>query len=255
MRSLDFMIIGVQKGGTTALSHFLSCHPQVAMASNKEVHLFDAPDYRPGLSQVEINQRYQHYFPRQAEGQLLGEATPIYLYWPEIIPELHRYNPRLKLIVLLRDPVQRAISQYQMERARGYERLPLLLALLLEPLRLWVSAKRPLTSAHRRHSYADRGCYMRQLRQLRRYFPDHQLLLLDNTELAAQHQETLLRVTQFLGLTPMAVAQEEIFSGGYVPQKNILATWLLRLKFKFANRGLRALLAAMGYNPSWPWLE
>jgi len=252
---LGFMIIGVQKGGTTALSHFLAQHPQVAMAKGKEVHLFDAPDYHIGLSTAEIQHHYQSYFPQDCTAQLCAEATPIYIYWPEIIPELYRYNPALKLIVMLRDPIERALSQYRMERARGFEPWPLSLALLIEPLRLLARNKRHLDSASRHHSYGDRGHYVRQLIALRRVFPDEQILIIDNSELIDAHDRTMERMTEFLDLPTFAVAQEVVFASAEQARPERTARALLWLRFKIANRGLKKLLRDMGYSPDWPWLR
>ena len=78
MKQLDFMIVGVQKSGTTALSHFLAQHPEIAMAANKEVHLFDAPDYENNWSHEHINCHYEPFFSTAHKAQLYAEATPIY---------------------------------------------------------------------------------------------------------------------------------------------------------------------------------
>jgi hypothetical protein len=256
MKSLDFMIVGVQKGGTTALAHFLAQHPQVAMAQGKEVHLFDAPDYQFEWTREQINQRYSDYFSHSSKSCLLGEATPIYCYWSEIAPELYRYNPDLKLIILLRDPVERAISQYTMECARGDETLPFWLALLLEPYRLWRDKSRRHGSARRCHSYCSRGHYSRQLANLRRYFPDQKLLVIDNSELLAEHEKTLQKVCRFLGISEENLpAPERVFSGNYVRAANPLLRCLLRVYFHIANRSLRNQLNAMGYFPNWSWLR
>ena len=115
---LGFMIVGAQKCGTTALARFLSRHPEIGMADPKEAHLFDAPDYSGGWSPKEIDARYRPSFEHCPAATVRGEATPIYMLLPEVARELHRYNPELKLIVLLRDPVERAISHYYMERGQ-----------------------------------------------------------------------------------------------------------------------------------------
>ena len=158
---LDFMTVGAQKCGTTALAHFLSRHPGTGMANPKEVHLFDAPDYSSDWSPEEIDERYRRSF----------EHCPGVVVRGEVACELERYNPELKLIVLLRDPVERAVSQYCMERDRGDEHLPLWLALSSEPFRLHRcrDARQP-DSAMRRHSYRRRGLYSLQLRNLYRFF-------------------------------------------------------------------------------------
>lgn len=256
MKSLDFMIVGVQKGGTTALSHFLAVHPQLAMAEGKEVHLFDAPDYSPHWSVDEINQRYSAHFNGVAAGSLHGEATPIYCYWPEIAPELKRYHAGLKLIVLLRDPVERAISQYAMERARGDEAQPLWLALLLEPYRLWRDASRNPRSARRCHSYRGRGNYVRQIENLRLFFPDEQILVIENNELIAEHQHTLQKVCRFLGVSADNFSEPaRIFTGDYDRSHYQIVRWLLSCYYRFSNRALKRMLNTMGYSPNWPWLR
>ena len=141
------------------------------MASRKEAHLFDAPGYSSAWTPAEIDERYRPFFEHEAGARVRGEATPIYLFLPEVARELARYNPDLKVIVLLRDPVERAISHYYMEKGREREHLPLWLALLREPFRVRrCRDARAFRSAVRTHSYRSRGLYSRQLRKLYRHF-------------------------------------------------------------------------------------
>lgn len=256
MKTLDFMIVGVQKGGTTALSYFLAQHPQLAIADGKEVHLFDAPDYSPEWSRAQIDQRYAGHFHQATTDTLWGEGTPIYCYWPEIAAELQRYNPALKLIMILRDPVERAISQYAMEKARGDETLPLWLAFLLEPYRLWRDPGRKQRSARRCHSYCSRGNYSAQLENLRRYFPDTQILVMENSELINQHRKSLQKVCEFLGVSGDQLPEAAtIFSGDYDRSHYPVVRWLLGCYYRFTNRHLKSQLIAMGYSPEWSWLR
>jgi hypothetical protein len=255
MKSLDFMIVGAQKAGTTALAHFLDQHPAIAMSNRKEVHLFDAPTYSHTWSVEDINQRYQAHFTPAAEACQLGEATPVYLFFQEIAAELHRYKPDLKLIIMLRDPVERVLSHYSMELSRGNERLPLWLALLAEPWRLYRNPGRQVGAAHRLHSYLARGCYASQIANLRRYFPDQQLLIIDNSELKSNHAAVMRRVFEFLGVdSSITIPPADIFSGNYCPLPALLRG-LLRIYFRGPNRRLRALLATMGHQPRCPWLK
>ena len=254
MSGLEFVIVGVQKGGTSALSAFLDAHPDVCMARGKEAHVFDDPAFSDAWLAEEVDRRYAALFAHAVAGQSCGEATPIYCYWPQIAPRLHRYRPQLKLIMILRDPVDRAVSHYQMTRSRGQERLPLWLALLLEPTRLRrKDASR--SAAWRVHSYCDRGHYAEQISNLRRYFPDEQLLVIDNAELMSAHAATLSKVFAFLGLrdVPLPPARQ-IFSGEYDRQGNRFVRSLLCGHFRASNRRLRDLLREMGYRPDWPWL-
>lgn len=240
---VNFMIVGAQKAGTTALAHFLAQHPQLCMAEPKEPHLFDGPLLHGDWTVAEVDRCYAPFFSHARPGQLRGEATPIYLYWPQIHPLLLRYNPTLKLIVLLRDPVERAISHYVMERDRGKEELPLPLALLLEPWRLWWHrGDRSLGSRLRVQSYLDRGRYRRQLRALERYFSREQVLCLPAERLRAEHDAALSEVFRFLGVEPdVSIPAEVVFAGGEVPRH---ATWvrrILRLLFLGERRWLERL--------------
>lgn len=230
---VDFMIIGAQKCGTSALHRFLDQHPEIDMASQKEVHLFDSPEYSNAWSPAQIDERYAPHFRGRPEAALRGEATPVYLYLPDIAPELKRYNPRLKLIVLLRDPAERAISHYYMEKGRGQEHRPLWLALLAEPLRLARdrNPKAP-NSATRWHSYRHRGLYSRQLRNLYRSFDKSSVLVIRNGDLRQRHDAVLRRTLAFLGARQdLRIPAAAVLEGDYPGKAHRLARWLLRLSY------------------------
>ena len=141
------------------------------MASPKEVHLFDSPKYSDDWTPEQIDERYRSFFDHCGDVSIRGEATPIYMFLPEIARELARYNPELKLLVLLHDPVERALSHYYMEKNRGKEHRPLWLALAKEPFRLRrCKGARAYGSEMRVFSYRRRGLYSLQLRNLYRFF-------------------------------------------------------------------------------------
>ncbi|MCB1930204.1 MAG: sulfotransferase [Rhodocyclaceae bacterium] len=209
---IDFMIIGAQKCGTTALSEMLGGHPDLCMSSIKENHVFDDVDFDPAWSTREIDARYAPFFVHATPAQLKGEATPIYLYWSETIAHLHRYNPRLKLIVILRDPLERALSQHRMERRRGFETRAAWSAFLLEPLRLLREKdRRGRHSAYRFHSYLSRGFYGRQLCRVLEIFPQEQLLVVHNRDLRVRPRQVLAQVCAHLGVSA------ERFVGDFEP--------------------------------------
>lgn len=252
------MIVGAQKSGTTALASFLAQHPSIAMARGKEVHLFDADNYSNTWTNAEIDQQYSTFFDGWQARQLRGEATPIYLYDAKIAPELARYNSALKLIVILRDPVERALSHYEMERSRGNETLPLWLALVMERHRLKRESTR-LGKSRRCHSYVDRGHYAGQVRNLRKHFPDGQILILETDELKHRHDATLTRVFEFLSVdTEVKIRPDAVFTGRYGSRfariVHGLARLWLRHRFRTANRDLKTLLAQMNLHPDWHWL-
>ena len=240
---LDFMIVGVQKGGTTALAHFLAQHPAIGMSRPKEVHLFDAPDYSRDWTPTAIDDRYRPFFEGAAGASIRGEATPIYLFLPAIAGELKRYNPDLKLIVLLRDPVERAISHYYMEKNRDKEHLPLWLALLAEPLRLRLPEDAAHIDSHlRRHSYRRRGLYTRQLRNLYRWFDRERVLVLRAENLRNDHDAVLRRVFSFLGVAAdVRIPHEIVHAGDRGGRRHAVVRRLLHLAYRAERRRWRVL--------------
>jgi hypothetical protein len=234
------MIIGAQKCGTTALAEFLDDHPDIEMSNPKEVHLFDSPELDP----QQIDERYASAFSDES-CELRGEATPIYLYLPGIPEKLHQYNAKLKFIVMLRDPVERAYSHYAMERERGNETLPFWKALLREKVRLAndTDELQP-TSARRIHSYRDRGRYSGQLRRLYRWFSPDQVLVLRSDRLRGDHDKTMARIFRFLQVQPADIPGREVFAQGSeigsVPFSSSMLRWSYR-------KELRALQATVDF--------
>ena len=239
---VDFVIVGAQKCGTTALGQFLARHPEIGMSSQKEVHLFDQPDYAPGTTAAEIDAHYRRYFAHVGNARIRGEATPIYMYLPGVAAELRRYNPDLKLIVLLRDPVERALSAYYMQTARARETKPLWLALLLESWRLRRDRDvRRSRSATREHGYRSRGLYSLQLRELYRHFPRDRILIVRCDDLRDNHDATLQRVLAFLGVSTAVRIPPEIVFRGQDRRPHRLCRALLKLSYAAEFRRQRLL--------------
>ncbi len=194
-RLVDFIVCGTQKGGTTALDAYLRMHPEVCMASEKEVHFFDNEavfDHR-----VIDYGKYHKYF-NSCDPQLFwGEATPIYMYWYDAPRRMWSYNPSLKLIILLRNPVERAYSHWNMERSRGADNLSFSEAIRLEQMR----CRESLPLQHRVFSYVDRGYYLEQLHRLWTFFPRDQVLVLKNEDLRDRPDECLGMVADFVGFS------------------------------------------------------
>lgn len=194
---VSFLIAGVQKGGTTALDDYLREHPGVRMCTPKEAHFFDdeSIDWRgPPYG------RFHSMFEPAADGVLRGEATPIYLYWPESLERVRRYRPDMRLILLFRDPVERAWSHWKMETDRGWEREPF--AWCVREGRARVADAFAPPGAHRVFSYVERGFYGAQLERALGLFGRDQLLLLRSEDLKREPEDVLDRVTAFLGLPP-----------------------------------------------------
>lgn len=239
---LRFVIGGVQKAGTSALARYLADHPELRLPRDKEAHVFDAPDFDDVATPAQRDAKIAAQFAAAADGALHGDATPFYLFQPKVIARIARYNPAMRWIVLLRDPVERAVSQHHMERQRGKEGWPLSLALLLERRRLRRDAGNlARDSSLRRHSYRARGDYASQLDALFARFPREQVLLLRSDELRTTPAIVVARVCDFLGIAPPApdAVYAPVFTGDYprIPRGSL--RWrLLRWWFR---RELRAM--------------
>ena len=217
---IRFLIGGVQKAGTSALAAYLQRLPGVRLPPAKEAHVFDAPDFDEEWSVEQIDARFGQAFGEMHGQALHGDATPITVLHPRLLDRVARYNPAMRWIILLRDPVARAVSQHHMERARGTERWPLWPALLLERWRLRghlddFSDGSPL----RHHSYLLRGDYARQLDALYARFPRDQVLLLRSDHLRQTPPTTMARVCSFLGLPPpdRGLEYPPVFQATYTP--------------------------------------
>jgi len=218
---VSFLLGGAQKAGTTALASVLAQHPGVALPRVKEAHVFDAPDTSDGEDVQRVEARFESHF-EAAEwndpGLVLGDATPISMLHPRLIARVARYNPAMRWIVLLRDPVDRAISQWQMEHRRGDERWPMTLAFATEAWRLrGHAADFSDGSPLRHHSYLQRSRYRFQCRELLRCFPRDQVLILRTEALTSDPAGVLGAVWRHIGVDSASApkAIPKAFVGGY----------------------------------------
>jgi len=194
---IDFLVVGVQKAGTTTLDAYLRTHPRIRMPRRKELRFFN--DERYFEEQRIPYELYHEHFDRSVEGEerpLYGEVSPLYAYWPSAIRRIWEYHPDIKIILLLRNPIERAYSQWNMEYGNGRESLPFSEAIRREPER----AKSALPFRHRIYSYIDRGFYSEQLREIYRFFPKEQVLVLRHETLKENPAELLKQVSDFLGI-------------------------------------------------------
>lgn len=192
-----FLVVGAQKAGTSSLFDHLCAHPQVGRSQLKETDFFSY-HYARGLTW------YRSHFG--IGSSVVGEASPSYLYHPCVPERVARDLPGVRLVVLLRDPVERALSHYEHERRRGLEPLGLEAALAAEEDRIAADreaiTRDPLHRATtmRHYSYVDRGRYAEQLE---RWFAHHdrdRMLILCSETYAQDTATEFGRVQEFLGL-------------------------------------------------------
>lgn len=191
----NFLGLGVQKGGTTSLYRLLNHHPGVFLPQWKELHYFSL---HHGLGEA----WYADFFAKAKEEQCAGEITPYYIFHPLAPGRIKALVPHVKLIVLLRDPVERALSQLFHSKRLGLELLDRDEALAAEAERL--ADAEPVViaggrhSSHQEHSYVARSRYERQLARYESLFPREQLLLLRSEDLFQQPARVWMQVQDFL---------------------------------------------------------
>lgn len=208
------MILGSQKAGTSSLYYYLSQHPQVVKPKTKELHFFDQKVVPP------INE-YHKAFPKGFfRNKISLEATPRYLYYPETAERLYHYNPHLKFIVLLRDPVKRAFSAWNMYRQLSKEPKAVANSKLLSEsdsrekaymayyAKQFPSFEKAIENELSQDFDAEsiepslirRGYYKDQIEGFFKYFERKQFLFIEFETLISELETTLDRVTHFLGI-------------------------------------------------------
>jgi hypothetical protein len=239
----DFLIIGAQKAGTTALYAYLRQHPGITGPSWKEVSYFDR-HYERGEAW------YRGNFPNLARtrGKVVGEASPSYVFHPLGPERVRALVPEARLVVLVRNPVDRALSHHNHEVALGREPLPFEEALDAEEERLRGEEERLIADPAYfsrewwSHTYKARGRYAEQLERWLAVFPREQLLIVPSEDLGAEPVETYARVVAFLGAPPHRLDSfPRVFEQRYEPMRPETRE-RLAAEFEEPNRRLYELL-------------
>lgn len=225
----DFLIIGGQRCGTSSLYFYLIDHPYIAPAYTKELHFFDA-NYRKGLRwyRAQFPTTLEKYYTEHVrkQGFITGEASPSYLFHPLAPARISKVMPDVKLIVLLRNPIDRAYSQHWLNvKANGTEPLSFKEAIEAEPQRIAGEREKILTDEHyasstyRPFSYLTRGIYVDQLKYWMEFYPREQFLILRSEDLYSKSAETVKETLEFLGVPASAIDTNKEYKKYKVPTK------------------------------------
>lgn len=248
----DFIIIGGQKCGTGSLFKYLVQHPQILPSFKKEVHYFDL-NFNKGINW------YRKHFPllsQKSSSQITGEASPYYLFHPLAAARIAKALPHVKIIALLRNPSDRAVSHYHMEKRKGREALSMEEAFEAEKKRVEQEYHHLETgeisysfNCHR-FTYKKRGLYLEQLERYERLFPQNQMLVLSSEDFFTDTLKTLRKVFSFLevdlNFTPGNLAPKG--TGGY--NKTHTLPVYHRLKSYFAPHN-KKLFEKYGVGRNW----
>jgi hypothetical protein len=248
----DYLIIGAQRAGTTSLYKYLAQHPGIGPAFlGKGAHFFDT-NYSGDLDSYRAHfptRAYKRYVKAWRGVELVtGEGSPYYLAHPHAPSRIAEALPGVKLIALLRDPVERAHSHYQHERARGFEELSFEEAIEREPERLAGELEKMLADpsynsfSYQHHTYLARGRYADQLEVWYSLFPKEQILVLRSEDLFADPDRTYREALAFLGVPPVSLATYEAFNPRRYGEMNEATRQRLVEYFAKPNRRLYELL-------------
>lgn len=254
----SFLVVGAQRAGTTSLFRALMSHPLVHAANyHKGVNYFDV-NYGRDLAW------YQGHFPttsalrRSTRGQagepITFEASGYYMFHPCAAARIARDLPRVRIVAMLRDPVERAWSAWKHEHARGFETESFDTALALEDERLAGQESRMLADptyqspSHRHHAYRRRGQYAEQLVRLREVLSPEQVHVVQSELFFTRPEETYAELLDFLGLPTVLPDRFDRWNGR--PSSPMPEPTRLLLRDHFAPHD-HALAALLGRDPAW----
>lgn len=247
-----FIVAGGMRCGTTSLYEHLAGHPQVAASLRKEVHFFDLQHHRgPGWYA-----RQFHTVRRLPDGSSSRpfESSPYYMFDPRVPVRLREMVPDVRLVFVLRDPVERAVSHYRKNRRDGREPLSFADAIDAEEERLageeerMLNDPRYLSPAHQYFSYQSRGRYAQMLDRFRALFPADQLHAVDAGRLFAEPIPVFERICRFLELDPWLPTRFAAANASHTDAMVDAAT-RRRLEVEFDPHE-RSLMATIGWRPS-----
>lgn len=195
-KRIDFIGVGVQKAGTTALYHYLCKHPAIAMSDLKELHYFSNPTLDFQIEEQNNYVDYHQHFDWNTE-KIRGEITPRYCYAKDAILHIFKYNPHMKIILILRNPIERAFSHWNMRLSTKQIDSSFLNCIKVDILRHKFNFQ---FEQYPDDDYVRRGFYVEQLDRIYQYFPTEQVHIIKYEDFRANQQQALHDVLLFLGL-------------------------------------------------------
>ena len=188
---LDFLVVGAEKAGTTAMFSYLKRVPGVYIPLPKELNFFDRAAWGDGTNFSHLHR----WFVLAPKGAILGEATPTYLMNPECFPRIRSYNPDMRIIAILRSPIRRAFSAWNFRRVRYRDKRDFMTAVRVE-----IESQGDLSVA-RENKYRNMsaGLYAPQIRALRETFDDDQLLLIKFEDFNRDQETWVRKAAGFIG--------------------------------------------------------
>ncbi len=195
---VDFFIVGAPKAGTTSLYHYLKKHPQIEMSLQKEPNYFSDKEIQiQGLyyskNRIDTEEKYNGLFNTQKKDVIFGEGSVSYLFYPTVAQDIKVYNPMAKIIIMLRNPVERAFSHYLMDYRLG---------LVSDSFEDIINKKSKHKNAHLFYQqYIKVGEYAAQLKRYCDIFDKKSILLIDYEDFKNDVTGTVNSAYSFLNIS------------------------------------------------------
>ena len=222
---VDFFIVGAPKAGTTSLYHYLSAHPQVEMSRQKETDYFsDKAIHEQGMyyakNRVDTLDKYESLFV-QKESVVYGEASVSYLFYENVAEDIKKYNPNAKIIIMLRNPIERAFSHYLMDYRLG---------LISDSFENVLAKKSKHKNAHLFYQqYIEVSKYAKQIQRYLDFFKKENILFIDYEDFKKNVSKTVDQVYNFLNISTEFVADINTKHNTFIMPKNKI----IRLIYSF----------------------
>lgn len=238
---IDFIVVGVQKSGTTALDSYLRQHPEIEMADVKELHFFDNDSFFKN-NEVDYNPYHKH-FGLEKVNRIFGEITPSYIFLEKSINRIKEYNSAIKLIAILRSPIDRAFSNWNMEVQRKNENR-LFLNCINEEIENLSNIK---TNYSIYNSFVKRGFYKKQIENIQNNFSEDQVLYIKYEDFLSNQNEELVKIFDFLNLELKNIKFEKKIKHK-VEYKNSIGLNEIEILYNLYKNDIKFVEEKLGWN-------
>ena len=224
---VDFFIVGAPKAGTTSLYHYLNEHPQVEMSSHKEPDYFsDKRIHEQGMyygkNRVNTLDKYESLFV-QKESVVYGEGSVSYLFYDNVAEDISKYNPKAKIIIMLRNPIERAFSHYLMDYR---------LCLISDSFENIIVKKSKHKNAHLFYQqYIEVSKYAKQIQRYMDFFEKENILFIDYEDFKKNLSETVGQAYSFLNISTNFTADINIKHNTFILPKNKVIRFIYSFVF------------------------
>jgi hypothetical protein len=189
----NFFIVGAPKSGTTSLFHYLQEHPEVFLPELKEPHFFSCPEVKATYYKTEIvdsKEKYLNLYQSEKSFKSIGDLSSSYLFNKKAAKRINTFNPDAKIIIVLRNPVERAISHYLMDVNLGYINVS---------LKTILKNKDEYKKFYQ--EYIELGFYDKQIEIYKEYFPESQIHIILTSSLHTETEDTLKSIYSFINVS------------------------------------------------------